>query len=77
MAARFLELGLRRGDVLGVQLPNAIELVEAYVAAWQIGVVVSPLPMQYREREIVGMANQAEFKAFLTSARFGGRSPVG
>ncbi|EFQ84821.1 AMP-binding enzyme [Aeromicrobium marinum DSM 15272] len=76
LAARLLNLGLRRGDVLGVQVPNTIELVEAYVAAWMIGVIVSPLPMQYREREIVGMANQAEFAAYLTVASFGDRSPV-
>ena len=76
LAARLDDLGLRRGDVLGVQLPNAIELVEVYLAAWSLGIVVSPLPMQYRQREILGMANQAEFAAFVTSATFGGRSPV-
>ncbi len=76
LAAELLALGLGRGDVLGVQVPNTIELVEVYVAAWSVGIVVSPLPMQYREREIVGMANQAEFAAFLTVPRFGGRSPV-
>jgi acyl-CoA synthetase len=76
LASRLLELGLRRGDVLGVQVPNTVELVEVYLAAWTIGVVVSPLPMQYREGEIVGMANQAGFAAFLTVPRFGGRSPV-
>ncbi|GAA1748043.1 class I adenylate-forming enzyme family protein [Aeromicrobium alkaliterrae] len=76
LAARLDALGLQRGDVLGVQLPNAIELVEVYLAAWSLGIVVSPLPMQYREHEILGMANQAEFAAYVTSARFGGRSPV-
>ncbi|MGJ9422595.1 AMP-binding protein [Aeromicrobium sp. CF3.5] len=76
LADRLLDLGLRRGDVLGVQIPNTIELVEVYVAAWMVGIVISPLPMQYREREIVGMANQAEFAAFVTVPRFGGRSPV-
>ncbi|MFI5430154.1 AMP-binding protein [Aeromicrobium sp. UC242_57] len=77
LADRLLALGLHRGDVLGVQIPNTIELVEVYVAAWMIGVVVSPLPMQYREREIVGMATQAEFKAFVTVPQFGARSPLG
>ena len=76
LAARLLGLGLRRGDVLGVQLPNTIELVEVYLAAWTIGVVVSPLPMQYREHEIVAMGTQAGFAAFVTSPHFGGRSPV-
>ncbi|GAA1245093.1 AMP-binding protein [Janibacter melonis] len=76
LAARLDELGLQRGDVLGVQLPNTIELVEVYLAAWSIGVVMSPLPMQYRENEIVGMANQARFAAVVTCARFGGRAPA-
>ncbi len=76
VAAFLLRLGLGRGDVLGVQLPNAVELCEVYLAAWTIGVVVSPLPMQYREREIVGMGNQAGFAAYLTSARFSDRAPA-
>ncbi|TQS41923.1 class I adenylate-forming enzyme family protein [Cryptosporangium phraense] len=76
LAARLLDLGLRRGDVLGVQLPNTIELAEVYLAAWTLGVVVSPLPMQYREREVVEMARQASFRAFVTAAAFGGRSPA-
>ncbi|KHL18637.1 acyl-CoA synthetase (AMP-forming)/AMP-acid ligase II [Mumia flava] len=76
LAARLLDLGLGRGDVLGVQLPNTIELVEVYLAAWSLGVVVSPLPMQYRERELVGMANQAEFAVFVTTEGFAGRNPA-
>lgn len=73
LAARLYRMGLRRGDVLGVQLPNAIELVEVYLASWTLGVVVSPLPMQYREREFLGMAKQAGFVAFVTAAHFGDR----
>ncbi|MEO6996980.1 MAG: class I adenylate-forming enzyme family protein [Terracoccus sp.] len=76
LAAQLLRLGLGRGDVLGVQLPNTVELVEVYLAAWTIGVVVSPLPMQYREHEIVTMGTQASFAAFITSPHFGERSPV-
>ncbi len=76
LAARLVELGLGRGDVLGVQLPNAIELVEVYIAAWNLGIVISPLPMQYREHEFVQMAAEAEFAAFLTCARFGERHPA-
>lgn len=76
LADRLLDLGLKRGDVLGVQIPNTIELVEVYIAAWTLGIIVSPLPMQYRENEIVGMATQAEFKVFITVPQFGNRSPV-
>lgn len=76
LAVRLLDLGLRRGDVLGVQLPNTIELAQAYLAAWSIGVVVSPLPMQFREHEVAGSAEQASFRAFLTVPAFAGRSPA-
>ncbi|TQM62247.1 class I adenylate-forming enzyme family protein [Humibacillus xanthopallidus] len=76
LAAALLDLGLGRGDVIGVQLPNAVELVEVYLAAWSIGVVVSPLPMQYREREVLGMGTQADFAAYVTLARWGDRSPA-
>ena len=71
LAARLLELGLRRGDVLGVQLPNTVELVEVYLAAWTLGVVVSPLPVQLREREVAGTARQAAPVAFVTTGRVG------
>ena len=71
LAARLLELGLRRGDVLGVQLPNTVELVEVYLAAWALGIVVSPLPVQLREREVAGTARQAEPVAFVTTGRVG------
>jgi len=41
-----------------------------------IGVVVSPLAMQYREHEVTGMAGQAGFVAFLGASRFGDRAPL-
>ncbi|NMN99966.1 acyl--CoA ligase [Gordonia sp. TBRC 11910] len=76
LAARLLEYGVTRGDVIGVQLPNTIELAEVYLAAWMIGAVVSPLAMQYRERELTAMANKAEFVLFITTGTFGGRRPA-
>lgn len=69
LTARLAELGLQRGDILATQLPNTVELVEVYLAAWNLGVVVSPLAVQYREHEITGMTSQAEFTAYLTSGR--------
>ncbi|WP_447396502.1 AMP-binding protein, partial [Staphylococcus aureus] len=38
LAAGFSEVGLGRGDVLGVQMPNTVELVEVYLAAWSLGI---------------------------------------
>lgn len=76
LAARLLDHGIGRGDVIGVQLPNSVELAEVYLAAWSIGAVVSPLAMQYREHELVTMANRAQFLTLITTARFGDRAPA-
>lgn len=76
LAARLVEHGIVRGDVIGVQLPNSIELAEVYLAAWSIGAVVSPLAMQYREHELVTMANRAEFVTLVTVNQFGARNPA-
>lgn len=73
LTARLADLGLQRGDILATQLPNTVELVQVYLAAWNLGVVVSPLAVQYREHEITGMARQAEFRAYLTSGQAGDR----
>jgi acyl-CoA synthetase len=77
LASRLLSLGLGRGDVLAVQLANSIELVEAYLAAWRLGVIVSPLPVQLREREVAAMCARAGAAAYLSSARFGDRALAG
>ncbi|CAN7278515.1 class I adenylate-forming enzyme family protein [Terrabacter sp. LjRoot27] len=74
LAARLLSLGLGRGDVLGVQLANSVELVEVYLAAWRLGVVVSPLPVQLRGREVAAMCASAGVTAYLSSAHFGDRA---
>jgi acyl-CoA synthetase (AMP-forming)/AMP-acid ligase II len=71
-----LRRGLGAGDVLGVQLPNTVELVAVYLACWRLGIVVSPLPVQYREHEVTELGALAEFAAFVTVARFGERRPA-
>lgn len=73
LAARFAELGLKRGDVIATQMPNTVELVEVYLAAWSLGIVVSPLAVQYREHELTGLTRKAEFTAYVTSGRSGDR----
>ncbi|GIH24349.1 AMP-dependent acyl-CoA synthetase [Acrocarpospora phusangensis] len=73
LAAVLLRRGLRAGDVLAVQLPNTVELVTVYLACWRLRVVVSPLPVQYREHEVRELGALAGFAAFLTVAAMGDR----
>ena len=46
------DAGLRRDDVLVTQLPNVVEYVAVYLACARLGVVVSPVPMQFRRGEL-------------------------
>lgn len=74
LAAVLLDNGIGEGDVLAVQLPNIIELAVAYLAAWRVRAIVSPLPVQYRRHELVELGNIAEIAAFLTADRIGKRN---
>ena len=76
LAAQLLAAGVRRGDLVGAQLPNTIELAELYLAAWTLGAGVSPMAMQYREHEIETMGSTAEFDVVVTCQHFGDRSPA-
>ena len=69
LAAELLACGIGEGDVLAVQLPNAVELMIVYLAAWRVRAIVSPLPVQYRQHEVVDLGNIGAIKAFLTADR--------
>jgi acyl-CoA synthetase len=73
LAEVLLAQGADQGDVLAVQMPNTVELAIAYLAAWRIGLIVTPFPVQFREHEIVELATLAEAKLLLTVGRFGDR----
>ncbi|MEO3786825.1 class I adenylate-forming enzyme family protein [Actinocorallia sp. B10E7] len=76
LADVLLSHGVGAGDVVGLQMPNTVELVAAYLACWRLGAVVSPLPAQYREHEVTELGRLAGFDAYLTVDRLGDRSPV-
>lgn len=67
-ANALLELGLRRGDVIGIQLPNLPEFVIAYCGASLMGGVVCLLHMPYRAREMEPLMQHGSVKAMICSA---------
>ncbi|MGN6609666.1 MAG: class I adenylate-forming enzyme family protein [Jatrophihabitans sp.] len=73
LAAVLRSHDIGEADVLVVQLPNIVELIVAYLAAWRVRAIVSPLPVQYRRHETVELGAICEPKAFLTSDRIGNR----
>ena len=63
--------GLGKDDVVIVQLPNSVEQTLLYLACWRLGVIVSPVPAQYRLNELSGIARRVDAKAAITTARIG------
>jgi acyl-CoA synthetase (AMP-forming)/AMP-acid ligase II len=74
LAQVLLDEGVRAGDAVGVQLPNTIEIVVAFLAIVRIGAIVTPFPVQYRSYELTHLSNVAEVKAFITAGRIGHRN---
>ena len=65
-ALRLLELGLGRDDVMVTQLPNVFEYPALYLAAMRLGVIVSPVPMQFRRHELEQIVDLTGARAVLT-----------
>jgi non-ribosomal peptide synthetase component E (peptide arylation enzyme) len=62
VASHFAALGIRKGDVISVQLPNRAEFASVHLAATRLGAVTNPLLPIYRENElsyILGFARSA------------------
>lgn len=65
-ALRLLEHGLGRDDILITQLPNIAEYVALYLAAMRLGIIMSPVPMQFRRHELEEIVNLTGARAALT-----------
>lgn len=74
LATVLLDHGVRRDDVVAVQLPNTVELVTSFLAVVRLGAIVTPFPVQYREHELTGLGRRAGVKAFVTAVRVGTRA---
>ena len=67
--ARLLtERGFARGDRLGFFLPNCVEFIDLFLACIKLGVIIVPINVLYREREITHILADAEPKAVVTTA---------
>ena len=63
-----LELGIRKGDVVAVQLPNTLDFMTFYFAATMIGAIVSPMHMPYRGGEMEPLLRHGGARAVLCGA---------
>ena len=73
LAQVLLDEGVGPGDVVGIQLPNTVEIVVAFLAVVRIGAIVAPFPVQYRAHELTHLSGVAQVRAFLVASRIGQR----
>lgn len=71
-ACGLAQLGVRRGDVVAVQLPNWWHYAALYVACVRIGAIINPLMPIFRERELEFMLGFAEARVLVVAQEFRG-----
>jgi malonyl-CoA/methylmalonyl-CoA synthetase len=65
--ARLLEhRGVHSGDRLALYLPNSAAFIDLFLACVKLGVIVVPVNILYREREIAHIVGDAEPRAIVT-----------
>ena len=71
MAAVLHAGGLKRDDIVVVQLVNSVEQFAVYLACLRLGLIVSPVPVQYREHELDHILGLTGARAAVTATRIG------
>lgn len=62
--------GMKKDDIVVVQLPNCWELAMLYLAITRAGGLISPVPMQWRRKELEYILRKTEAKAYITVKEF-------
>src|SRR6516162_1474998 len=75
LAAALAALGIRRGDVIAVQLPSTPEFVIIYYAIARLGAVLTTLHMAYGAAEVEPILRHARARAVFCSAVSGRSDP--
>jgi fatty-acyl-CoA synthase len=72
LACSLQELGVERGDRIGLNMPNWPEFVLALLAASELGATVVPLNPAYSPRELQFVLRNTECSVVITAERFAG-----
>ena len=72
LAGLFKALGLTPDSVVGLQLPNTTDAAVLILAALRAGLIVTPIPLVWRGREIADALSIAGAKAVITTDQMEG-----
>jgi len=67
LAHKLRELGVHKGDRVGIYWENSIEFYVAYFAVWHAGAIVAPLNVFLHENELLRILKDAEPKVLFIS----------
>ena len=66
-----LDAGVRRDERLLMQLPNGVEQYIVYLSCARLGIVITPVPVQYRENELDHILAHTQAAAVVTFTGIG------
>ncbi len=72
VAAELQDAGVEKDSIVLVQLPNIWELAMLYLAIAKAGGVISPMPMQWRKKELDYVAGLTKARHYITVEQFKG-----
>ncbi|HEX7296537.1 MAG TPA: long-chain fatty acid--CoA ligase [Pyrinomonadaceae bacterium] len=70
VSARLRELGIKKGDVVSLLMPNCAEYIIAYFACWKIRAIAGPVNSLLKPHEMVFILRNSEAKALLVNSAF-------
>jgi cyclohexanecarboxylate-CoA ligase len=62
--------GLRKNDKIILQMPNVVEIVLVYLAASRLGLIISPVAMEYGHHELKFIGDTIKPKAYIAFREF-------
>lgn len=70
-AAKLRNLGLHTDTVVAMQLPNTVESIVAFLGVLRAGMIAAPIPVLWRQQDMVSALGRVGVKAIVTSSRIG------
>jgi len=70
VAGMLQALGITKGDVVSLLLPNSAEYIMAYFACWKLGAIAGPVNSLLKAHEISFVLSNSEAKALLLSSQY-------
>ena len=70
LANKFVEMGIKKEMIIGVQLPNCIEFIYTYYALSKIGAIALPIHTPLRKKEIEDIIDRFDCQLIIAPDEF-------